>query len=103
MDHIRSFNTTSEVTSEIGRRLKGYRLQQNRTLDDLARDTGLGRATVARAEAGKNPSLDSLVRILRALGKLDALDDFLPAPTVSPLQIAESEGKPRRRPRRRRE
>lgn len=103
MDHIRVFNTTDEVIREIGRRLKGYRLQQNRTLDEIARDGGLGRATVARAEAGKNPSLDSLVRILRALGRLEALDDFLAAPVISPLQIAEMQGKPRRRPRRRRE
>jgi hypothetical protein len=30
----------------------------------------------------------NLVRVLRALGRLDALDTFLPAATVSPLELA---------------
>ena len=89
--------TTGEILAELGQRLRRYRLQQNRTIEDVADDAGLAYRTVQRAEAGQRPTLESIIRILRALGRLDALDAFLPAPLVSPLQLAELEGRERRR------
>jgi transcriptional regulator with XRE-family HTH domain len=100
MDHIRSTSTTDEVLREIGARLRTHRLQQNLSLDELAEAAGVGRATVARAEAGHNASLETLVKLLRALGRLTALDAFLPAPIVSPLQLAALQGQQRQRARR---
>lgn len=97
--------TTAEILREIGQRLQRYRLQQNRTIADVARDAGVGVRTVERAEAGERPTLGTVVRILRALGRLDALDAFLPAPLASPIQLAAMAGRERLRagtPRRRR-
>lgn len=37
------------------------------------------------------------IRILRALGKMDALDAFLPEPGLSPLQLARLKGRERKR------
>ncbi len=96
--------TTQEILQEIGQRLARYRLQQNRTVAEVARTAGLGTATVNRAEAGKGPTLETIVRLLRALGRLDAIDAFLPVPLVSPLQLADLQGRERQRagtPRRR--
>lgn len=96
--------TTDEVLREVGDRLRRYRLQQNRTVADVAREAGVSTRTVDRAEAGTNPTLETVVRILRALGRVDALDAFLPAPLVSPLQLASMAGRERQRagrPRRR--
>lgn len=89
--------TTHEVLVEIGRRLQRYRLQQNRTVADVAASAGTSSRTVDRAEAGENPTLATVVRILRALGRLDALDAFLPAPLVSPIQLAALSGRERLR------
>jgi transcriptional regulator with XRE-family HTH domain len=100
MDQIRSTSTTEEVLQEVGARLRAHRLQQNLSLDELAEAAGVGRATVARAEAGHNASLETLVKLLRALGRLTALDAFLPAPVVSPLQLAALQGQRRQRARR---
>ncbi|MGH7627065.1 MAG: helix-turn-helix domain-containing protein [Gemmatimonadaceae bacterium] len=96
--------TTTEVLRDIGQRLQRYRLQQNRTIADVAREAGVGVSTAARAEAGQNPTLETVVRMLRALGRLDALEAFLPVPLVSPLQLAALSGRQRQRagtPRRR--
>ena len=81
----------------LGRRLQAYRLQQNRTVAELAAQAGLNRNTVLNAERGANPRLETIVRILRALNRLDALDAFLPPPALSPLQLIALRGKPRRR------
>src|SRR4051812_8867604 len=99
MSKVRPTATTQEVLREIGRRLQRYRLQQNRTLADLAKEAGIGLRTAQRAEAGENPTLETVVRLLRGLGRLDALDAFLPAPLVSPIQLADLSGHERRRAR----
>jgi transcriptional regulator with XRE-family HTH domain len=96
--------TTREILTELGRRLQRYRLQQNRTVRDVAAAAGIGVRTLDRAEAGDNPTLATVVRILRALGRLDALESFLPVPLVSPLELAAMSGRERQRagtPRRR--
>ena len=105
MDNLKPTATTGEVLVEIGQRLHRYRLQQNRALEEVAADAGISQRTAFRAEAGENPTLATVVRILRALGRLDALDAFLPAPLVSPIQLAALSGQERQRagkPRRRR-
>lgn len=99
MTRIRSTSTTAETVHELGARLRAYRLAQNRTLDELATEAGVGRATLRRAESGENPRIDTFVRILRALGRLEALETFLPAPLVSPLQLAAQHGHVRQRAR----
>lgn len=82
----------------VGRRLRDYRLRQNISRAHLAERAGLGVATVARAEAGHNPRLITLIRILRALGRLDSLDALLPEPALSPLDaIDRNSPEPRRR------
>lgn len=91
--------TTDEILRELGRRISRYRLQQNRTLQDVAAEAGISYRTAVRAEAGQRPTLATVVKILRALGRLDALDAFLPAPLVSPLQLAEMRGEERQRAR----
>jgi len=92
---IRSTSTTGEVLRELGERVRGYRLQQNRTIASLASDAGIGPRTIVRLEAGEHPTLETVVRVLRALGRLDALDAFLPPPGVSPLQLAAQSGRER--------
>lgn len=102
MHQIRSVDTTDEILRELGARLRGYRLQQNVTTAELATRAGIGVATAARAETGRNTSVETIVKILRALGRLDALDAILPEPLVSPIQLAARRGRQRRRARPRR-
>ncbi len=101
MGHIRATDTTKEILREVGARLQGFRLQQNVTQAELAETAGVGHATVKRAEAGESVRLDTIVKILRALGRVEALDSFLPEPLVSPIQLAEQRERGRQRARRR--
>ena len=96
---ISALSTTEETLREVGHRLRAFRLQQNLTVGDLARRAGVGARTLSRAELGENSSLDTLVRILRALGRLEALDAFLPEPLPSPLQLATGRSRARKRAR----
>ena len=101
MGHIRATDTTKEILREVGARLQGFRLQQNVTQAELAKTAGVGHATVKRAEAGESVRLETIVKILRALGRVEALDSFLPEPLVSPIQLAEQRERGRQRARRR--
>ncbi len=100
MGHIRATDTTKEVLKEVGERLRGFRLQQNVTQAELADAAGVGHATVKRAEAGENIRLETIVKILRALGRVEALDSFLPEPLVSPIRLADQRERGRQRARR---
>lgn len=91
--------TDSEILKELGGRLRSYRLQMNLTQAELATRAGVSRTTIRDAELGKDAQLSTLVKFLRALGRLDNLDAFLPAPSVSPIQLIKRQGRPRQRAR----
>ena len=98
-------SATGEILRELGERLRRLRLQDNTTVSELAEKAGLGERTIGRAEAGENTSLESLVKLLRALGRLDGLEAMLPEPLVSPIQLSENRVRKRQRayaPRRKR-
>lgn len=103
MPKILSSNTDDEVLHEFGTRLRTYRLQQNLGVANVAKRAGLNRNTIVNAEAGKNPRLGTVIRVLRVYGRVEAFDAFLSPPTISPLQLARSGGRPRKRARARRD
>jgi transcriptional regulator with XRE-family HTH domain len=92
-----SISTNDEIARELGTRLREYRLQRNLTAQGVANRAGLQLRTVLNAELGRNPTLETLIKVLRALGRLDAIDAFLPPPGVSPIALMRSGGRPRRR------
>ncbi len=85
------------VMREIGRRLKRKRLDRNMSQQRLADLAGLNRTTISEIERGALFGVLTLVQILRALDRLEGLDSFLPAPGISPLQLAKMKGKERQR------
>lgn len=91
--------TDDEILREIGNRLGAYRLQKNVTQEEMAAATGLNQKTISHAESGKDPRLSTIIKILRMLGRLEALDAFLPKPGISPVMLAKLSGRPRQRAR----
>ena len=89
--------TDDAVLHELGRRLARLRLERNLTQHDLAYEAGVSSRTVSLVETGRSATLGSLVRILRALDSLDALNQMLPPRGPSPIEELERAGKPRQR------
>ncbi len=81
----------------LGERLARYRLNMNQTQAVLAREAGLARRTVSKAENGHVIDTRGLVRLLRALGLLDRLDLLVPEPPMSPVALAAARGRVRER------
>ena len=83
------------VAQLVGRRVRALRLRRDRT-EEVAASAAVSVGTITNLEAGKG-KLETLIAVLRELGALDALDGFIPEPTVSPVQLARRQGRPRRR------
>jgi putative transcriptional regulator len=85
------------VLRELGQRLARTRLERNLSQGGLAREAGVSKRTVERLEAGESVKVDSLVRVLRGLGQLEALDRLIAEPLPSPIERLRTEGRRRRR------
>jgi putative transcriptional regulator len=94
---IEATNTDAVVLAELGRRLERTRLEHNLSQEQLAREAGVSKATIERAEAGSPIKTNSLVRALRALGRLEALDQLLPEPLPNPVERRKLQGRRRQR------
>ena len=81
--------TDGEVLAWLGTRLRELRKTQRLTSQEAARLAGLSRRTLYRAERGQNPTLETLVRLLRLYGRLDALAEAFAGAEISPMAVLE--------------
>lgn len=90
-----------EALKQLGSRLKGQRIAQNVTQEQLAKLAGVGVRSVIRLEETGIGKTDILLRILTALNIADRLDALLPEATPSPLAMLRDDArvKPRLRVR----
>lgn len=85
------FLSDSAALSLLGDRVRQLRLRKNITQTQLAKDSGVAKSTIERFEKGASVQLTNLVRILRALGKLDELLRVIPDQDASPMKMLLSE------------
>jgi len=85
------------ILIEVGERLRDLRLNRNISQEELATRSGVSARTVRQIEQGGNTSLETLIRLMRALEVLDRLDSMFPAEGPSPIQLLEMQGRRRRR------
>lgn len=87
------------LVSDLGASIAAFRLSRNLRQSDIARKAGISRGAVSRLENGDGGTIDSLIRILRALDLDDRLSALVPDATVSPLDPgAADEARQRARP-----
>lgn len=72
------------ILIKIGEKLKSVRLKQNITQQSLAEEANVSLSTVKKIEKGEIRSFDSLLRMLRVLGKLDAFQSLVEEEQLSP-------------------
>lgn len=97
MAPVTSALSDPEILAELGRRLRAYRLQRNLPIRALAGRAGLTALTLQNAERGRNVTLATLLRVLRALDRTEQLDALLPEPVLSPLALLDARRRPPRR------
>ncbi len=84
------------IQEELGNRLKALRLRKNMTQQELHVASALSLNTIKTLESGQG-KLSSLIAILRELEALEQLKNFIPDISISPIQLAAMQGKPRQR------
>jgi transcriptional regulator with XRE-family HTH domain len=94
---ITSQASDQSILVELGERIAQTRLERNLSQAAVAAEAGIGVATLERLESGRATRLDTFVRVLRALGLIEALDQLVPAPLASPIEQLKLQGRRRRR------
>lgn len=84
------------LAEELGQRLKQARLNANITQAELAKRAGVSRKIVLSAEKGQ-AQLENFAALLLALGLAEQLNNFIPKPQISPIQLQKLQGKKRER------
>ena len=87
------------VEAVLGGQLERLRLGKNINQTTLAKEAGVSRRTITRLENGEGTSLDTLIRVMRALGVVDRLETLLPDPTTRPVERIKLGGRERKRAR----
>ncbi len=90
--------TNAAIASELGERIERLRLERNMTQSALATEVGITAKSYRQLVAGGG-KLENMIAALRALDCLEQLDNFLPAPPPSPLELLKLQGKQRQRAR----
>ena len=90
--------TNEALARMLGERLEQLRLEANIPQKAMADELGISEGTYRSAVRGK-ARLEVVIGIMRVLGKLENLDNFLPATPFSPMELLKLQGKKRQRAR----
>lgn len=80
-----SHDSSDTLEQTLCKRLELARLNQNVSQSTLADESGVSRRTISRMENGDSVSLNTFVRIARALGLADELDALFRIPDIRPI------------------
>ena len=76
-----------EILLELGNRIKIARIRKGLTQSEFAAVSGVSKGTVANVEGGESIQLANLLKILRELDALNALEVLLPSSEKSPMEL----------------
>ena len=93
--------TDTELCNRIAAKIKTVRLKQNMSQAELADKSGVSISTIKRMEDGEVKTLESLIRILRTLGKLDIFIPLVEEEQLSPNEYYELTNKANKHKRKR--
>lgn len=94
--------TSDQIEAALCRRVEGIRLSRNITQAQLAKEAGVSLRTIGRLENGEGVSLDTFIRVMKALGIQHNLAVLMPDPSVRPVERVGASGTERKRARPRR-
>lgn len=94
-----SIATSDQIESALGAQLERIRLTMNLTQTQVAKEAGITPLTLRRLEKGGGVSMDTFIRVMKALGLQQNLEVLLPDPSVRPVERVRAAGKERQRAR----
>lgn len=90
MDPSRRYRTVREWEAVLGEQIRRVRIGQDLDQAGLAQLADVSVGAVSNLERGKGSSLQTLISVLRALGRTEWLESLAPAVGVSPLHLLRS-------------
>lgn len=90
------FKTPEEVQWILGERLRRLRLDRNLDQRTTAEKAGISEKALRNLEAGRGSTLETLIRVLKALGYLQGIDVLVPEPSINPLDLLRQSKAPQR-------
>lgn len=91
-----SYLTPAEIQADLGGRLRALRLDTRLSQAEAASRAGISVRALQHLETGTGSTLESYIRVLKALGHLNTLDSLAPAVGIKPMELVN-----RRKPRQR--
>ena len=98
----RSRRSVAEWEQHLGDQIRRTRLDANLSQELLAHHADVAVSTIHNLEAGFGSSLSTVIKVARALGREQWLDDFSPPVQISPMQLLRDRQQPARSGSRRR-
>lgn len=90
------FNTPEELQTVLGERLRRLRLNRNLDQRTTAEKAGISEKALRNLEAGKGSTVETLIRVLKALEYLQGIDMLAPEISVNPLDLLRQPKAPQR-------
>lgn len=80
-----SLASSDQIEVALYEQIASYRLENNISQKQLADEAGVSVRTIKRMESGKGISVDTLVRVLKALNLAENIDLLIPESGIRPL------------------
>lgn len=88
------FRTPEELQIDLGSRVRAQRIHRRMTQAEVAAKAGVGLRSVIALEKGTGSTVETFVRVLKALGAEDLITELLPEPEISPMAMLLKRSKP---------
>jgi transcriptional regulator with XRE-family HTH domain len=86
MDNM-SFKSIDELQVSLGEQLQSMRVAKNLDQRTTAEKAGISEKALRNLEAGRGSTVESLLRVLKALESLQGIELLAPKPTINPLSL----------------
>lgn len=84
------FQSIQELQGSLGHQLQTLRISKNLDQRTTAEKAGISEKALRNLEAGRGSTVESLLRVLKALDSLEGLEMLAPKPSVNPLALLRS-------------
>jgi len=90
------FNTSAELQANLGERLRRLRLNRNLDQRTTSEKAGISERALRNLEGGRGSTIETMLRVLKALDYLQGIEMLAPEVNVNPLDLLRQTKTPQR-------